>query len=423
MASVSFNFRPSSKRGGGQAGSVYLRVIHRRKSLSITTPYHIFPEEWDAQKRTLALPLSGDSPRMKYLLDTEDKMNRDLRRVESVMATLERGGEYTVEQVVRGVRLNAKDNTLSAYVRKLAFDLTDRGQERTARAYKTAANGLIRFNKGRDLRLEQINATLARNYERWMKDRGKSLNTISFYMRNLRAIYNRAIKEQRIQARFENPFSNVYTGVCVTRKRALTKDELMLLDGLDTTLSGGMPDPAAEPLDEGLQTSLAYFLFCFHARGMSFVDMAYLKKDNVRNGVITYFRKKTGQLLQIKVTPSLRSLMDFFAAQTSASEFLFPVIADPRKNSRLQYETGLRTHNARLKRLARMAGINKPVSSHVSRHSWATLAHNVQIPLAVISEGLGHSNEKTTYTYLASLERSVVDSASEIIAHEIKRAI
>lgn len=304
-----------------------------------------------------------------------------------------------------------------------AFDLCEAGQERTARAYRTAAAGLIRFNKGQDLRLEHINASLIRGFEKHMKSNGKGMNTISFYMRNLRAIYNRAIREQRIQPRFENPFMQVYTGVYPTRKRALTKEEVMLLNNLDLTLTGGKPSPDQKSLTPELRQALALFLFCFHARGMSFVDMAYLKHESIKKDTISYFRKKTGQLLEVKITPAMRSIIGFFGNDAKWSPYVFPVITDEKKNQRLQYENALHVQNQRLKKLSRLAGIGKNISTHVARHSWATIGKNEKLPLWVISEGLGHSNEKTTYTYLASFDRSIIDNASEKISKAIKKIV
>lgn len=444
MASITFNFRPSSK-DGVQAGSLFLRMIHRRKVLSITTPYRIYSSEWDQIDRTLVFP-AGESNRTKYLLDVEDRMNRDLRRLAQIVETLERQGYYTVSDIVRNFRVATELNTLTAFAEKLASDLCKSAQERTARAYRTAVAGLILFNKEQDIRLEHINSSLIRAFEKDMKQRGKSMNTISFYMRNLRAIYNKAIAEGRIQPRLENPFMHVYTGVCITKKRALTKEEVKLLSNLDLKLTDGnhykqeckkadgnpkktavagtksvFPNP--EPLSPELQKSLALFMFCFHARGMSFVDMAYLTRENIKNGTITYFRKKTGQLLEVKVNPAMQSIIDFFAEETRYSNYIFPVITDPYRNRRQQYENGLRLQNSHLKRLAKIAGIDKIISTHVARHSWATIAKKEKLPLWVISEGLGHSNEKMTYTYLASFDRSVIDKASDQISKAIRKAV
>ena len=154
---------------------------------------------------------------------------------------------------------------------------------------------------------------------------------------------------------------------------------------------------------------------------MCFVDMANLKKSDLRGDTIRYRRRKTGQLIEIKVLPTMRRIIDHFAPQTAGSDYLFPIITDHNKNARQQYESGLRMQNERLKKIATLTGIEKRLSTHCARHSWATVARNEGLPLAVISEGLGHANQKTTEIYLASLGRSVLDHASRVVSEAINR--
>jgi integrase len=303
----------------------------------------------------------------------------------------------------------------------LAKDLIRSGQERTAEAYRTVSRGLIRFNKGKDIPLKHINANLIKNFERDMKAKGKSLNTISYYMRNLRAIYNKAIRDKQIEAKAVNPFSDVFTGFKKTRKRALSLDELKQLDRLDFLRLTRDKSQGIIP-DACLSKAWRIFFFCFYARGMNFVDMAYLRKENIRGGVISYYRKKTGQLIEIKLTPVLQELIDSFSRDVKFSPYVFPVITDPDKPARRQYQSALRLQNIYLKKLCKLAGVKSKVTTHVTRHSWATIAKEENLPIWVISEGLGHSNEKMTYTYLASFDRSVLDQASEIVNEALQHS-
>jgi integrase len=340
-------------------------------------------------------------------------MEGDLRRMEGVIRELGREGDYTVEEIMARYKNVMSGNSVKVYAERLAEELDRNGYERTARAYRTAAARLVKFNGGVDVKLERITAPLVGDFQQTLKVEGRSMNTISFYMRTLRAIYNKAVAEGRIPHRIESPFSGVYTGVSATRKLALTSEELARLSAFDPTA------PGAKELPENFRQSLAMFLFCYHARGMCYVDMANLKKSDLQRDTIRYSRQKTGQQIEIKVQPSLRRILDWFAPQTAGSEYLFPVIADKEKSPRRQYESGLRTQNQRLKLIAKVAGIQKRFSTHCARHSWATVARNEGLPLAVISEGLGHTNQKTTEIYLASLERSVLDHASRVVSEAI----
>ena len=171
-------------------------------------------------------------------------------------------------------------------------------------------------------------------------------------------------------------------------------------------------------LDLRNNPSLAFardmFLFSFYTRGMSFIDIAYLQKKDLRNNVLTYRRKKTGQKLHIHWEMCMQQIVDLYHADDGI-QFMFSIIDDPQKDCRRQYQNALTRINRNLKKLGEEIGLDVPLTMYVARHSWATTAHNEGIPLAVISEGMGHDNEKTTQVYLASIENSVVDKANRKI--------
>lgn len=413
MATFSFNLRPSVKIGMHE-GSLFIRIIHGRKVGVINTAYKVYPQEWDKLEHCLVFS-TIDYSRIQYLRDIENKMRNDSFLLQQTISLLEKGGSYSIKDIINLYQKSNNENLMSNYVGELAIDLVKAGQERTARAYHTVSRALASFNQGQDVPLEYINNCLLKDFESYLITRGKSPNTISFYIRNIRAIYNKAIKDKRIEPQRDNPFSSVYTGVQVTRKKALNVKEVNLLNRLDLI----QKDKSLKlhgVFDESLYFAQRLFFFCFHARGMSFVDMAFLQKKNIRNGILTYFRKKTGQLIEVKVTSAMQKIIDSFADDVKGSSYLFPIIKDETKSKRLQYESALRIQNKRLKRLAILVGLKKEITTHVARHSWATIAKHQNLPLWVISEGLGHSTQKMTYTYLASFERSVLDQANESIS-------
>ena len=240
-------------------------------------------------------------------------------------------------------------------------------------------------------------------------------------MRNLRAIYNKAVAEKIIRGRDEKPFAGVYTGVTKTMKRALRLEEVQKLLSLDLNglVKEQEPDNAKRIELEKLYTAQRYFAFCFNARGMCFIDLAYLQKSNIRSGVIKYVRKKTGQQMEVKVNNEMKAIIDSFSKETIGTPFLFPIIRDMGKDYRPQYENGLRIQNLRLKKLAAMADIPRQLSTHWARHSWANMGKQQDLPLRVISECLGHKSEKTTLIYLDQLDNSLLDSANDKITSAV----
>jgi len=458
MTSIQFHLRPSS-RGREYEGSLFIRVIHRRKVLSITTPFHLFPSEWDKQYHYLIyrpernFHYQEGTSRFLYLRGIERMMAVEKELLLSIISSLKEQGEFSVTDIVRLYRLRKSGVPMLPFVEKLSDRLSDRGQYRTARAYRTTSRGLAAFSKKECFTLTDIRPPLLKEFEADLLEKGKTLNTVSFYMRNLRAIYNRAVHEKLVEQPKENLFEEVYTGVEQTRKRALSREDMHLLSRDLLSLNNNRVSTLSCDFYKKLYTTQRLFLFSFHARGMSFVDVAFLKKSDIHHNILTYRRRKTGQQLEMIITSEMRHIMDSFSDENKVSPYIFPIIKKPGENEYRQYETGLRRQNLWLKRLGALkqwtvdsgqwtvksktkhTSEGKPnncqlstvncqlakLSTHVARHTWASLAKELNFPLAVISEGLGHTSEKTTSIYLSSFDRTVLDNMNRRISKAVKK--
>lgn len=422
MASYRFHFRPSSKQGL-QKGKLFIRLIHDRIPKNIRTPYTIFPHEWCSQSQRVVLPRENGE-RMVYLLDLHEQIADDLKRLDTIVRNLASRERYSVSDIAEAFDVKAGDDTLLAYTEVLGKKLREEKRPRTARAYRTVANGLIRFNGGRNLALTDIDTTLLLNFQEHLRMQGRHFNTISFYMRNLRAIYNKAIKDKKLPPRRESPFCCVYTGICESMRRALPLSDVAKLYSRRTEMENCIQEDSKRSIrkrqvQHSLYRTLRYFMFCCEARGMSFVDMIYLKKGDITEDKVQYMRKKTGQILNVKITDEMRSVIDTFGDK-GASPYIFPILDPSKPDLRLQYESALRVQNKRLNRIGANIGLSIPLTTHVARHTWATLAKWNNVEIAKISEGLGHSNIKTTIRYLDSFEESVMDQVSDQIANLLK---
>ena len=100
------------------------------------------------------------------------------------------------------------------------------------------------------------------------------------------------------------------------------------------------------------------------------------------------------------------------------SPYLLPILQSPYDN-RNQYKNVLYRTNKSLKEIAKMVGLSIPLTLYVARHSWASIAKSKNIPISVISEGMGHNSEMTTQIYLASLDNAVVDRANAQILKDL----
>ena len=300
--------------------------------------------------------------------------------------------------------------TVMEYIERQITAMNAMNRLGTARNYTRARNSLRTFLKGNDVSFRKMDDCLILRYSNWLKQRGVVKNTISFYMRILRAIYNKAVKEKI--AKLDNPFKNVYTGIDKTRKRALDEKSVRKLMKLD--LKGS----------SALALSRDLFMFSYFMRGMSFVDIAYLRKEDYDGVYISYKRQKTGQSLTVLVEPCIERIIKRYTALTERTPYMFPIItSSDSKEAYRQYQTALGYHNRKLKELALMANLNIPLSSYCARHTWATAARNHHIPVSVIGAAMGHTSEKTTQIYLDSLENSVIDKANRRVIAGLNRAV
>ncbi|MDR0895774.1 MAG: site-specific integrase [Prevotellaceae bacterium] len=288
--------------------------------------------------------------------------------------------------------------------------LENNNQMGTARNYRQAYHSLSTFRGGKDLSFHQFDDQLIEAYNAYLVKRGLVRNTISFYMRILRSVYNKAAEKCFVKQTY--PFRNVYTGIDNTRKRAVDEDVISLLCKLNLQYS------------PPLQLARDLFLFSYATRGMAFIDMAYLRKKDIHDGVLNYTRHKTGQLMQVRIEADVQQLIDRYAPSGRKSPFLLPILKTEREpECYAQYKVALNYYNRLLKRLSELLGLESGLSSYTSRHSWATAARNHNIPLNVISAGMGHSSEQTTRIYLATLENNVIDDANQSLIDNIFQPI
>jgi len=403
MATVKVKFRPSTVPG--KEGTLYYRITHRRQSRQTSTGYKLYPEEWENDRPKL-LDEASHAARNQYLRTLKEQLEKDLERFGEIIRQMDQSGmPYTAGQVMEA-RLTAKDKTkcLYGFVRCLARQLRQAGKERLAETYTTSTNSLLRFlGEGRDLSFAEMDAYLMKDYESYLKQKGLVANTISFYMRNLRAIYHRAVEQGMTEDR--RPFKHVFTGVEKTAKRAITASVIREIKDLPLSR------------DNPLRQARDLFLFSFYTRGMSFVDMAHLRKQNRQDNLLTYRRRKTDQLLSIRWEKPMQEIVNRHARPESP--FLLPIISTPGEGERRQYLNSLHVLNRHLKVIGRMVGCPIPLTSYCARHAWASIAQSERVPIGTISEAMGHTSERTTRIYLASLDTSAIDEANRKVIRTV----
>lgn len=396
MITIKIMLRASSVPG--RKSRVYYQLTQHSKVRQLSSALRIAPEDWDATLERVRPEVINGSVIQQQL----DEDLQYLRRI------VELAGMYDtpvhLDDVAVAFRQSHSRKAVLETMAEEICQLRKRNQLVTAVNYGRALKSFSLFLNGCDIPFSLLTEPLVNHYEVFLMDRGLVRNSISFYMRILRAVYNKAVKRHWVMQSY--PFQNVYTGIDRTCKRAISEYWIARLYKMKLRLR------SAQDLARDL------FIFSYCTRGMAFVDMAHLMKKDIHQGRISYCRHKTRQPLCIRVD-EVQGILDKYAAAFPHSPYVFPIlkgegaVADFKR-----YYASLNTYNRMLKKLAAKVGMDRDcqLTSYVARHSWATSARNHQVPLSVISAGLGHESEKTTEIYLKRLEDTVVDSANlEII--------
>ena len=371
MTTVKVKFRPSTVED--RPGTIVYFVTHRRAVRQITTDYKVFPHEWDNKQSRPILAPTGE--RTTVIQTIAQRIRRDINRLDKIINSLNcNKREFATDEIVKLFHETEREASFFEFMEEVILQLERLGKERTAENYTTALNSFKRFRNGNDIMLNEIDSDLMTEYEAYLKSHGVAMNTVSFYNRILRAVYNRAVEKEMTVQRY--PFKHVYTGIDKTVKRALPLKIIKRIKKLDL------------PLKSSLDFARDMFLFSFYTRGMSFIDMF------------------------IKWEKSMQEIIDKDPANENS--YLLPIIKTDR-NERLQYKNALRLVNNKLKEISVSTGLQSKLTMYVSRHSWASIAKSQNIPLSVISAGMGHDSENTTRIYLASLDNSMIDKANELI--------
>ncbi len=410
MTSIKVKFRPSSTED--REGSIYYQLLHDRKVRRINTTIHIFSREWD--NRYSKVTTDHDPGRRLRLTTIRNIINHDIERLTKIISRLKDTRiEYSADEIVAEYKRQAESYSLINYMLDRIRNLKLNGRFRTAEAYQATLNSFRKFMTDPEiaktviidetLMLDSLEPETIEAYEAWLKRTGISKNTISFYNRILRALYRRAVEYQITEDR--TPFRHVYTGIDKTVKRSLPIEIIKKIRKLDLRKT-----PAQDFARD-------IFIMSFMLRGMSFIDMAFLKKSDLKNGYVTYRRKKTGQLLSIEWTPEMQQILDKYPE--NGSQYLLPIIKKSGTSEIYVYRNVGFNVNRNLKAIAKKIGFTIPLTLYVARHSWASAAKAKGIPLSVISEGLGHDNEATTLIYLSTLDTTALDRANALLIHSL----
>ncbi len=302
-----------------------------------------------------------------------------------------------------------------AFMKQVADGLQMEGNFGTAHVYRSSLNAIIAYHGKGDFTFNEVTPEWIKGFEIHLRGRGCSWNTVSAYLRTFRAVYNRAV-DCRGAVYVPHLFRSVYTGTRADRKRALDTEDIQKVF---TKL------PQSPAVTSDIRRAQELFVLMFLLRGLPFVDLAYLRKSDLRDNVITYRRRKTGRPLSVTLTSEAMAILKRYMDRDSSSPYLFPLLSsrEGTKEAYHEYQLALRNFNRQLMLLGEMLGLGDKLSSYTARHTWATTAYYCEIHPGVISEAMGHSSITVTETYLKPFQNKKIDEANKKVVDFIKRSM
>lgn len=416
------NIRPTSR---DNRHTLIIQLIRERRRGVIFTPYRLLPEEFDRQKGR-AVATSRRKDHLSFIHEINEFLDRQREELGRIIRELERERHsFCVRDITTAYRQRYDNRYVRTFFLHQIEELHREGSQGTANNYRSTLLAFEKFAGTRRIHFDQVDTNLLLDFEQHLRQIPLQPNTVVFYLSNFRAVYNKAQKRGYV-TRDTSPFRAVSLHVEKTRKLAVSAEVIRRVS-------------EAEFSDVPLwEQARDLFMFSFYTRGMSFVDMAYLRQENIRDGVIRYRRRKTGQLYSVKVLPQVGAILDRY--RTLCSPWALPVMLCPGEapgqspaplvpesgtpddkrafeaKAYRRYKYSLSRYLRSFRELSRGLQLSTDLSFNVARHTWASLARNQGIPVSVISVGLGHTSEKTTQIYLDELDNSRVDAANEMVA-------
>ena len=402
MATVKIKFRASSV--AGKEGTLYYHIIHQRKLRWISTDYHVYPEEWNARKSSVIV--SNSNNRQAHLQLIQSQIDWEMKQMQCIIHDKEMDGvSYSVDDLANEIQQLPTSQSVFMFFRQQIAKKEQMQCVGTKNNYTNAVNRFIEFRNQKDLTFSQMTADMMEMYQAWLWNRGVGQNTVSFYLRTLRTLHHKAVEAG--QATSNDIFAHVQTANVRTAKRAISVNDIRKIEKLDL------------PRGSSLDKARDMFLFSFYLRGMAFVDMAFLKKSDLKCGLVSYNRRKTHQNLNIEWIKPMQAIIDKYAEQTKDSPYMLPILTGKETSPYTQYRKVEYNTNYNLKKIGKMIGLKIPLTTYVARHTWASIALHMNIPIATISEGMGHNSYKTTQIYLESIDVATINEANKRIIRKI----
>lgn len=384
-----------------------LRLGHLQSTTTIPLNIHIHEKDWDKKNRMIRKTYKGTESATRL----NNKNHKKKSDAWDIILQFQESGELAYMSLA-DLRKKIDGDELTAYsffefAENEIKDLRKAQRFGTARSYLNVLQVLKTYHEKPLLHFAALTYSYLMKFEIHHLSKGNNRNGLAVYMRTIRALFNKAIKKGVIEKTLY-PFSEYKIKTMPTEKRAL-----------DVELFSKIIQCHIEQNEPGFHAR-NYFICSYMMYGMNFMDMAHLKISDIKDGRIQYRRRKTNKLFDIKISPQLKYILNYYIQNNRNSGYVFPILkrmelADQDKD----IMWARKRYNKSLKKIAKICGIDTNLTSYDSRHSFATHAMLNDVPIHVISAMFGHSSLKTTEIYLKSLPNNILDSYNERVVGQM----
>lgn len=403
MASIKILLRNKPNKEG--LYPVVLKIIKERKIKVITLGISCLKKDWDKGNANFKKSQKNYIQRNRALLKKKEEA---LKIIDDFFLE---GIDFTLNQFEAKFRGRKSSKvTVSEFWKEKISDLNSAGRTGNARAYKDVYNSFFKFHLNKNLVFREITPTLLDKYETYLRSKNNTDGGIGVKMRELRALFNDAIKKGVVDEKYY-PFKVYKVSKLKGKglKKALTRDEMKLLEALNTEENPHLLD------------TKNYMLFSYYMGGMNFVDMMKLKWENIQGNRVLYIRSKTKGRFSVKMLEPVKQIIAYYKTQKRPTDYVFPILLKknltPMQIENRKHKT-LSKFNKQLKEIAKIQGVEKNVTSYVIRHSFATNLKFAGISTDLIGESMGHHDVSVTKAYLKEFDDDVIDDAMSKLLEE-----
>jgi integrase/recombinase XerD len=403
MAKISIILRDAQNKNG--LYPIVLRIIKNRKVKIITLGMDCEKSNWDEKSSQFNKSMPNHIQKNLVLSKLKQKAWTiiDQFNIDEVDFSLNQ-----FEEKFRG-KESSKITVLEFWEDKIK-DLNLAGRTGNARAHHDTKNSFFRFCKNQKILFKEITVEMLDKYETHLRSTGSNDGGIGVRMRELRAVFNDAIKKGVVDEKYY-PFKTYKVSKLKGKgfKKALSRKEVRLIENLD------------EIAYPHLVEAKHLFVFSYYTRGMNFFDIMKLRWESIVDDKIIYTRSKTKGRFIIKILEPVNDILSYYKKAKSNTGYVFPILLHDNLTP-IQIENRkakkLKRFNSDLKKIAEIVGINKPLTSYVARHSYATNLKQIGVSTDLISQSMGHQNIAITSAYLKDFDDDVIDDANEKLLME-----